>query len=111
MKIFELFSGIGGNTEPKIIDNVSKDNKLIKFGNGEWEEIPERLQHLEKGTYLVIRKLKPVECWRLMGFEDVDFEKASQVCSNSQLYKQSGNSIVINVLMHLFTEMKEQGVL
>ena len=45
-----------------------------------------------------IRKLTPKECWRLMGFSDEHFEKASQVCSNTQLYRQAGNSIVVNVL-------------
>ena len=46
-----------------------------------------------------IRKLTPKECWRLMGFDDKDFEKAKAVgISNSQLYKQAGNSIVVNVL-------------
>ena len=47
---------------------------------------------------LRIRKLTPKECWRLMGFDDIDFEKASKVNSNTQLYKQAGNSIVVNVL-------------
>ena len=45
-----------------------------------------------------IRKLTPKECWRLMGFDDEDFERAEKVNSNSQLYKQAGNSIVVNVL-------------
>lgn len=45
-----------------------------------------------------IRKLIPKECWRLMGFDDTDFDKAEKVCSNTQLYKQAGNSCVINVL-------------
>lgn len=45
-----------------------------------------------------IRKLTPKEYWRLMGFDDVDFEKAEKVNSNTQLYKQAGNSIVVNVL-------------
>lgn len=46
-----------------------------------------------------IRKLTPKECWRLMGFADEDFEKAKNAgVSNSQLYKQAGNSIVVNVL-------------
>ena len=45
-----------------------------------------------------IRKLTPKECWRLMGFDDADFRKAEQVNSNTQLYKQAGNSIVVNVL-------------
>ena len=47
---------------------------------------------------LKIRKLTPKECWRLMGFDDADFEKAEKVNSNTQLYKQAGNSIVVNVL-------------
>lgn len=44
------------------------------------------------------RILTPKECWRLMGFDDEDFDKASKVCRNSQLYKQAGNSICVNVL-------------
>ena len=54
---------------------------------------------------LRIRKLTPKECWRLMGFDDADFEKAEKVCSNSQLYKQAGNSIVVNVLEAIFKEL------
>lgn len=45
-----------------------------------------------------IRKLTPKECWRLMGFSDDDYDKAAKVNSNTQLYKQAGNSIVVNVL-------------
>ena len=52
-----------------------------------------------------IRKLTPKENWRLMGFSDDDFDRASQRVSNSQLYKQSGNSIVVNVLMAIFGQM------
>lgn len=52
-----------------------------------------------------IRKLTPKECWRLMGFNDEDFEKAAKVNSNAQLYKQAGNSIVVNVLMAIFNNL------
>ena len=52
-----------------------------------------------------IRKLTPKECWRLMGFDDEDFEKAAAENSNTQLYKQAGNSIVVDVLYYLFREM------
>ena len=52
-----------------------------------------------------IRKLTPKECWRLMGFDDGDFEKAEKVCSNTQLYKQAGNSIVVNVLEGILGEL------
>ena len=54
---------------------------------------------------LRIRKLTPKECWRLMGFDDEDFEKASQVNSNTQLYKQAGNSICVPVLMAILKEL------
>lgn len=56
----------------------------------------------------LIRKLTPKECWRLMGFKDIDFEKAEKVNSNCQLYKKAGNSIVKNVLMAIFREMMEE---
>lgn len=52
-----------------------------------------------------IRKLTPKECWRLMGFKDKQFNKAEQVCSNSQLYKQAGNSIVVNVMEEIFKNL------
>lgn len=52
-----------------------------------------------------IRKLTPLECWRLMGFGDKEFYKAEKVCSNSQLYKQAGNSIVVNVMEEIFKNL------
>ena len=52
-----------------------------------------------------IRKLTPRETWRLMGFDDADYDKASSVNSNTQLYKQAGNSIVKQVLMAIFSKM------
>ncbi|HEP1801698.1 TPA: DNA cytosine methyltransferase [Streptococcus suis] len=45
-----------------------------------------------------IRKLTPRECWRLQGFPDWAFDKAQAVNSNSQLYKQAGNSVTVNVI-------------
>lgn len=45
-----------------------------------------------------IRKLTPKECWRLQGFPDWAFDKAEQVNSNSQLYKQAGNSVTVKVI-------------
>ena len=57
---------------------------------------------------LLIRKLTPKECWRLMGFDDIDFEKASKVNSNTQLYKQAGNSIVVNVLEAIFDNLLQE---
>lgn len=57
---------------------------------------------------LRIRKLTPKECWRLMGFSDEEFEKAAKVNSNTQLYKQAGNSIVVNVLVKIFRNLLEE---
>ena len=51
-----------------------------------------------------IRKLTPRECWRLMGFMDEEFDRVHGI-SNSQLYKQAGNSIVVNVLSALLTQL------
>jgi len=52
-----------------------------------------------------IRKLTPRETWRLMDFPDKDYDKAAAVNSNTQLYKQAGNSIVRAVLMAIFRQM------
>lgn len=57
-------------------------------------------------TTLIIRKLTPKECFRLMGFDDEDFHKAEVVNSNTQLYKQACNSIVVDVLEAIFTNLK-----
>ena len=56
---------------------------------------------------LRIRKLTPKECWRLMGFDDEDIDKASEVNSNTQLYKQAGNSIVVPVLEEIIKILLE----
>ena len=53
-----------------------------------------------------IRKLTPKECFRLMGFSDQNFDAAKNVgISNSQLYKQAGNSIVVDVLYYIYVEL------
>lgn len=70
------------------------------------EEIYDKaLNQVPKDSKIRIRKLTPKECWRLMGFHDEDFAKAEQVNSNSQLYKQAGNSIVVDVLEKIFGQM------
>lgn len=50
-----------------------------------------------------VRKLTPCEYWKLMGFTEEDIKKTT--CSNTQLYKQAGNSIVVNVCMALFDKI------
>ena len=57
-------------------------------------------------SYFRIRKLTPRECWRLQGFPDWAFDKAQKVNSNSQLYKQAGNSATVNVISAIAKELK-----
>lgn len=94
----------------------SKTRRGRVQGNGQicptltTENIPSVLEpwiwEIDGVKYLIrIRKLTPKECWRLMDFTDEDFEKAAAVNSNTQLYKQAGNSIVKNVLCEVFKQM------
>ena len=117
----------GGNRQPFIkIKNTTKQgyleaqagdgiytNTSTKRGTVQKEMIQTLTTFQDKGVVmndLRIRKLTPKECWRLMGFDDSDFDKASKVNSNAQLYKQAGNSIVVNVLMAIFKELlKKEG--
>lgn len=53
-----------------------------------------------------IRKLTPKECFRLQGFPDEYFERAAEVNSDSQLYKQAGNSVTVNVIYEIAKRLK-----
>lgn len=53
-----------------------------------------------------IRKLTPRECFRLQGFPDEYFERAQSVCADSQLYKQAGNSVTVNVIYEIARRFK-----
>ena len=54
-----------------------------------------------------VRKLTPKECYRLMGFTDEQFDRSQAFSSDSQLYKQAGNSIVVDVLYYIFGKLFE----
>ena len=73
------------------ITTVQKDNYVV--------------ENTGESFSFVIRKLTPKECWRLMGISDDDFDKAQEVNSDTQLYKQAGNAIVVDVLEALFESM------
>ncbi|KAA9520721.1 DNA (cytosine-5-)-methyltransferase [Listeria monocytogenes] len=68
-----------------------------------WQE-----NNLLKQNGLRIRKLTPRECWRLQGFPDWAFDRAAEVNSNSQLYKQAGNSVTENVIWKIAKLFKEE---
>ena len=70
------------------------------------------LTTVQKDNYVLqedfrIRKLTPLECFRLQGFPDEAFRAAEQVNSNSQLYKQAGNSVTVNVIEAIANRFKE----
>lgn len=102
IKILELFGGIGekksnGGTQWYQQDRIYDNNIGLSISTTAQPYYPDKQWR--------IRKLTPKECWRLMGFDDEDFEKASQVNSNTQLYKQAGNSICVPVLENILKEL------
>ena len=62
-------------------------------------------EELLENKQIRVRKLTPLECWILMGITDEDFKKANKVVSNTQLYKQAGNAIVVDVLEGIFKQL------
>lgn len=86
--------GTGGGYVPMVIES-KEENDMNRWV---WE--------INGIKYLIrIRKLTPKECWSLMAFTDESFNKAQEVNSNTQLYKQAGNSICQNVLENLFKQL------
>ena len=94
-----------GNINPSgkgMNGNVFDENGLaptVTTNKGEGNKIAVRENSIR------IRKLTPKECFRLMGFSDDNFEAAEKMVSNSQLYKQAGNSIVVDVLYYILVEL------
>lgn len=88
------------NTQCNRASDINKISPTIPTISG----LTKIIENIESNN-LRIRKLTPKECWRLMGFDDADFEKAAKVNSNAQLYKQAGNSIVVNVLEAILTNL------
>lgn len=107
----------GGGLEPKIVCEQRIDEGLRFFKN----ECVGTIRTIDAGRDkrvvqgYTIRKLTPLECWRLMGFDDEDYWKARKGLektfykdkdrSNSQMYKMAGNSIVVNVLEEILKEL------
>lgn len=120
----------GGNLQPKVIEETKCIGGLSdsKWGEKQYHQqdrvykgdiaLAQNAQ-IPKGSYNYvvkeynkyrIRKLTPKECWRLMGYTDEDYEKASLVNSSTQLYKQAGNAIVKQVLMAIFSQLNINNV-
>lgn len=112
----------GGNKQPMIIIYDDYNHRVraaqtcigtltTNIGNGAFGNGTKLIEKYNKGgneteePSFRIRKLTPKECYRLMGFDDEAFERAEQVNSNTQLYKQAGNSIVVDVLVAIFDNL------
>jgi DNA (cytosine-5)-methyltransferase 1 len=106
----------GGNRQPKIVERTP-----LKFLNRNGKKIDGNyafcvdtahtggVKEIDSTGYR-IRKLTPLECFRLMGFDDLDYYKLHDVgISNTQLYKMAGNSIVVNVLEAIFGNLFKKG--
>ena len=74
------------------------------------EEIQNFREYYSEHKKYRIRKLTPRECYRLMGVSDENASKMLATNSNTQCYKQAGNSICVPVLMALFSQMNIDGV-
>lgn len=81
---------------------------LVELGNPDSYNF---LYEIDGELYLIrIRKLIPLECFRLMAVQNKDAEKMLNVNSNTQCYKQAGNSIVVTVLMGIFSQLGISGI-
>lgn len=104
----------GGGREPKITVPVITPDRINKQQNGrrfkENEDPMFTLNTQDRhGIYdgMSIRKLTPRECWRLQGFPDWAFNRAKQAgLSDSQLYKQAGNSVTVPVIKAIAENME-----
>ena len=97
----------GGGREPKVmvIDDQGRRNKKISPKN----IVPTLRAQDRHGVMtegLKIRKLTPRECWRLQAFPDWAFDKAQEVNSKTQLYKQAGNSVTVSVIKAIAERLK-----
>lgn len=91
----------------KALDVPNEDNTdiiVVKLTNGvtayaKWSE--------KYNSYLIVRKLTPKECFRLQGWGDEYFERANLVNSDSQLYKQAGNGVTVDVVFEIGKRIAE----
>ncbi|MEI4428790.1 DNA cytosine methyltransferase, partial [Enterococcus faecalis] len=87
----------GGGQEPKILAKEATTKGYSEATPG--DVVTENFQ---------IRKLTPRECWRLQGFPDWAFDKAKEVNSDSQLYKQAGNSVTVPVIADIASKLESE---
>lgn len=98
-----LPTGTGGNHEPKILDTIKGCSTRTRNYIGQSERLEIRKDNLINS---MVRKLTPIEYIRLMGFEDSDYFKMKDIgISNTQIYKQAGNSVVVSVIVAIYEQL------
>lgn len=97
-------AGVGDSVK---IANINSKTKRGRVGNQIANTLLASEQQGVVGSDYRIRRLTPRECWRLQGFPDSAFDKVQAVTSNSQLYKQAGNSVTVNVIAEIAKCFKE----
>ena len=117
----------GGGQQPYIIEeNMKTKIEVIRSGNLHDSEFDKKIMTLEEKEGVFeksekhsnnciqpkyrIRKLTPMECFRLMNFADEDFYASESVNSNTRLYSQAGNSIVVGCLAAIFSQLNIKNV-
>lgn len=94
-------------TAPTLSTKQGGTKIMIRKNGTEYQEAKPGDQQAVVTDQYQIRKLTPRECWRLQGFPDWAFYRASQVNSDSQLYKQAGNSVTVPVIFDIARGLKE----
>lgn len=98
---------IGGVADFNYVSSKTRRGRVQKHGQISPTITSEGLEICKVESQYRIRKLTPRECFRLMDMTDEDFDKASAVNSNTQLYKEAGNSICVNVLVAILGQLFE----
>ena len=93
---------INGNC-PTLRETNDRKGIIVKMNNVCYIDT---IWYEKYGCYIAIRKLTPKECFRLQGWEDIYFERAEMVNSDSQLYKQAGNGVTVNVIEAIAKKME-----
>ena len=91
-----------GSNMANTLDTSCNQGIAVKVNGG--KEV-HAIWYEKYGCYIAIRKLTPKECFRLQGWEDEYFRRAEFVNSNSQLYKQVGNGVTVNVIEAIARKM------
>lgn len=100
-----VFDDYKGRHQAGSIWDKDQISPTLDTMQGGWRQ-PLITETSEEFNQFKIRKLTPLECWKLMGFSNADFYKAKSVpTSNTQLYKQAGNSIVVPIIERIFQNL------